>query len=90
MWPEIEGAFDLGVSSVVEEKDATDRRLARMRLSLSSPGKKEEKMAPSESDGPEASGQERYSIIRTFAKSWHNCIIPPCWESGVCCCSQSH
>lgn len=40
MWPEIEGAFDLGVSSVVEEKDATDKRLARMRLSLSSPGKR--------------------------------------------------
>jgi hypothetical protein len=66
--------------SSVEEKDATDRRLARMRLSLSSPGKKEEKAGPSESDEPEASEQERYSIIRTLTKSWHDCIVPPCWE----------
>ena len=38
-WPEFEGAFDLGESST-EEKEATERRLARIRLSLSSPRKK--------------------------------------------------
>ncbi|KAG1853536.1 hypothetical protein C8R48DRAFT_675809 [Suillus tomentosus] len=78
--PEIEGAFDLGVSSV-EEKDATDRHLARIRLSLSSPEKKEEKAGPSEFDAWGFWTGTLWYYIRTFAKSGHDCIVPQCWES---------
>lgn len=74
---EWEGAEDLWESSM-EDMDATDMRLARIRLSLSSPG-----------EGLKTKVEKRILDVHTLAQGWHDRLVP-CWQRRLGRRGQGH